>query len=140
MKRHFHGMAVALVLLPAAAFAQPPSAAIAASDSGYKSALNGYVRPEAPKTSPDREWLAANRALRDDAGPETGGMQMGDMQMSAKPMDSNPMGGMSKGDMPSAAHRHPMKGMAMKGMSAPKTAASAAAASSAGTPMKKMGH
>ena len=80
MKRHLRGVAVALALLPTLTFAQslaqPAPASAAASAPGHAFALKGYVRPEAPAWSPDKEWLAANRALRED-----GGMDMGDMQM-----------------------------------------------------------
>jgi hypothetical protein len=133
-------LAGALVLLPAVTFAQSSATAAPASAAGDQSALKGYVRSEAPKASPDKEWLAANRALREDGGSEMGGMRMGDMQMGTKPMDSKTMGGMSVVDMPMSAHPHSMKGMAMKGMSVPKAGASAPAASSVGTPMQKMGH
>ena len=147
MKRHLRGVAVALALLPALTFAQSPAqaapASAAASVPGYASALKGYVRLEAPTSSPDKEWLAANRALREDGGMDMGGMQMGGtsmggMQMGAKPTDDKAMKDMSMGDKPMSAK--PMDGMRMPGMEAPKSAASTPADPHAGHQMKNNGH
>ena len=142
MKRHLRGVAVALALLPTLTFAQPPSqvasASAAASTPGYASALKGYVRPEVPTSSPDKEWLAANRALREDDGMDMGGMQMGGtsmggMQMGTKPTDDKAMNDMPMGDKP-------MNGMRMPGMEAPRPAASTPADPHAGRQMKNNGH
>ncbi len=147
MKRHLRGVAVALALLPTLTFAQSPAqvapASSAGSVPGYASALKGYVRPEAPTSSPDKEWLAANRALREDGGMDMGGMQMGGtpmggMQMGAKPMDGKALKDMPMGDKPMSAK--PMNGMRMPGMAAPKPAASAPADPHAGHQLKNNGH
>ena len=147
MKRHLQGIAVVLALLPTLTFAQSSSQAAsvsaAASIPGYASALKGYVRPEVPTSSPDKEWLVANRALREDGGMDMGGMQMGGtsmggMQMGAKPMDDKAMKDMPMGTKPMSAK--PMSGMRMPGMEAPKPAASTPADPHAGHQMKNNGH
>ncbi len=137
MKRHFQGLAAALALLPMVTFAQSPASAppasAAASIPGYQSVLKGYVRPEVPKESPDKGWLDANRALRED-----GGMDMEGMQMGTKPMDSKAMGGMSMDDKPMSAQS--MNGMPMKPMAMRKPAASAPADPHAVHQTKTKGH
>jgi hypothetical protein len=147
MKRHLRGVAIALALLPAITFADSPSqvtpASVAAAVPGYASALKGYVRPEAPTSSPDKEWLAANRALREDGGMDMGGMQMGGtsmggMQMGAKSTDGKAMKDMPMGDKPMSAK--PMDGMRMPGMEAPKPAATTPADPHEGHQMKNNGH
>ena len=145
MKRHLRGVAVALALLPTLTFAQSPASAVpasaAASVTAYASVLKGYVRPEAPTSSPDKEWLAANRALREDGGMggmQMGGAPMGGMQMGVKPMDDKAMRDMPMGDKPMSAK--PMPGMRMPGMEAPKPAASTPEDPHAGHQMKNNGH
>lgn len=147
MKRHLAGVAVALALLPTLIFAQSSSqiasASAAASSPGYASALKVYVHAEVPTSSPDKEWLAANRALREGGGMDMGGMQMGTtsmggMQMGAKPTDDKAMKDMPMNDKPMSA-KH-MNGMRMPGMEAPKPAASTPAEPHAGHRMKKNGH
>ena len=137
MKRHLQGLAVALALLPTVTFAQSPGlaapASAAASTPGNQSALKGYVGPEVATSSPDKEWLAANRALRED-----GGMDMGGMQMGAKPMDGNATEGTPQGDEP--MRPKPMNCMRMPGMETPERAASAQADPHASHQMKTNGH
>ena len=85
MKRHLQRVALALALLPTFTFAQTAShaapASAVASTPGHASALKAYVRPELSTLPPDKEWLAANRALRESGDIDMGGMQMGGMQM-----------------------------------------------------------
>lgn len=142
MKRHLQGIALALALLPTFTFAQPASqaapASAVASTPGYASALKAYVRPEVPTSSPEKEWLEANRALREDGDMDMGGMQMGGMQMGAKPMDGKAMKDMPMGDKPMSAM--PMHGMLAPGIKAPKPAASAPVGPHAGHQMKNNGH
>ena len=143
MKKHLLGMVGALALQSMPTFAQAPAmaspASAAASVPGYQSVLKGYVHPEVPKESPDKEWLAANRALREDGGMDMGGMQMDSMQMGTKPMDDNKAtSGMPMSDKPTGAH--PMNGKQMKGMSAPEPAASEPTDPHASHQMKNHGH
>ena len=142
MKRHLQGLALGLAVLPTVNFAQSASqaapASAVASTPGYASALKAYVRPEVPTSSPDKEWLAANRALQEDGDMDMGGMQMGGMQVGAKPMDGKAMKDMPMGDKPMSAK--PMHGMRMPGMKAPKGAASAPVGPHAGHQMKNNGH
>ena len=134
MKRHLRGVAVALALLPTLSFAQSPTQAAPASAAvPPPGVLRGYVRPEIPTSSPDKEWLLANRALRED-----GGTDMGGMQTSAKLTDANATDGMTKGDKPMSSH--PANAMRMQGMETPKPVASAPAEPHASHQMKNNGH